>query len=612
MGTQSTISNRHICLRFINRLNPAVAGFLATVLISSISMGLAVMAGGNAFAAAKKNSSDSWKGHLPISELTEDEAILHALNRLGYGPRPGDIDRIRQMGLEKWVQQQLNPKSIDDPGVQSRLAIFPTLNMKTADLIEKYPRAGQLAKKEGLPADEVRQRLKQQRTAAEELMEQTGATDPGQLALAKMEGPQRVVAELQMAKFIRAIYSERQLDEVMADFWFNHFNVYAAKAADIYMVTAYDRDVIRPHAMGKFEDLLMATAKSPAMLFYLDNWLSADPVAARKMQSQMQQRRQNSGRFNGGQFQAREKNQERGLNENYGREVMELHTVGVNGGYTQQDVIEMADCLTGWTLHKPQRDPEFYFDDRVHTQGPKTVMGQTFNYGGMRDGEEALRMLARSNSAANFISGELARFFVSDTPPPALVSRMAGAYQKSNGDIPEVLHAMIYSPEFWSRAAFRAKVKMPFQLAVSTARALNANVTVPMGLATWVSRMGQPLYMFQTPNGYSDKAAQWVNTGALLNRLNFALLFANGRMPGARPDLAVLLQQDAGADPNLVLTRSFDIFLGGEVSAQTRSVIGQRMADPQVLRARLDDPVNQVNEGLIAGLVLGSPEFQRR
>jgi uncharacterized protein (DUF1800 family) len=366
------------------------------------------------------------------------------------------------------------------------------------------------------------------------------------------------------------------------------------------------------------------------MLFYLDNFLSADPAAVARMEAERDLRRARyQGAFVGGSMPtpgtfpgpatgpARStpvaaKKPERGLNENYGREVMELHTVGVDAGYTQQDVIQMAECLTGWTIHEPRKDPQFFFDDKIHAEGKKVVMGRTFNYGGEKDGEEALKMLAGRPATATFISMELARHFVSDNPPLALVERMAKSFESSGGDIRAVLKTMIYSPEFWSKDAYRAKVKTPFELVASTARALNAEVTITLPLTQWVSRMGEPLYLCQPPTGYSDKSETWVNTGALLNRLNFSLAFAADKMGGATVDLKSMLGDDAATDPNAALAQSLQEFLDGQAAQSTQDTLQARLKDPQILQARLDDPVKQVNEGLIAGLVLGTPEFQRR
>jgi uncharacterized protein (DUF1800 family) len=624
------------------RLDAQGAAFLA-VTITALLVALFTMAAPNANAdkhnkaatpAPNATSPDSkFKGHLPITELTEDQAILHALNRLAYGPRPGDVERIRQMGLEKWIDQQLHPESIDDSTLDKRLENYPTLNMSSMKLLEEFPPPNQAAKQAGETKEEYKQQIVEKRRAAMAQMADSGNdnTDKAQEQLAKIQGPNRIIAELSMAKLDRAVYSHRQLEAVMEDFWFNHFNVFANKGADKWMLTAYVRDTIRPHTMGKFQDLLTATAKSPAMLFFLDNWQSVDPVAFKEHQEEIAMRRARyqgafgggfppnpgtfpdpNGRSPGAQGVARPRQQDRGLNENYGREIMELHTLGVDTGYTQQDVIEMARCLTGWTVREPRRDPDFVFKPEFHAEGKKVVMGHTFNYGGERDGEEALKMLANDPHTAKFISTELARHFVSDTPPPALVDRMTKEYESSGGDIRSVMKAMIYSPEFWSKETYRAKVKTPFELVSSTARALNADVTVSLPLAQWVGRMGEPLFLCQPPTGYSDKSETWVNTGALLNRLNFALAFSSGHLAGTSVDLGAMFGDDASKDPEMALTRALDIFLGGQIEPATRQTLETRLNDPQILQAKLDDPVKQVNEGLLSGLVLGTPEFQRR
>ena len=618
-----------------NRLDAAGIALLAAALFLSLTIIVpSVQAGKSSAAPASAKRSEynlpkSFKGKLPITQLTEDEAILHALDRLAYGPREGDVERIRQIGLEKWIDQQLNYESIDDSALQTKLAEFKTLKMSSEDLLQKYPPPNQAAKRQGLTPEEIRQQYQQEMQAKRQELRQQGI-DPSMIQFETMPGPQRIQAELDLATIDRAIYSNRQLYEVMSNFWFNHFNVNVAKGADRWLLTDYVERTIRPNAMGKFENLLDATAKSPAMLFYLDNWLSADPIAFQHMQQELALRRQRfQGLFMGmempaprqfpqasrspnGQPQGPPKKQERGLNENYGREVMELHTVGVNGGYTQADVIQMADCLTGWTIRAPRKDPQFFFDDRIHDRSPKIVMGKTFNYGGMKDGLEALHMLATSDATAHHISFELAQHFVSDNPPQSLVNRMAQTFLSSDGDTRAVLKTMIYSPEFWSRDAYRAKVKTPFEVAVSAARALDAQTTISPQLVQWVGRMGEPLYQCEPPTGYADTADVWVNAGALLNRLNFALTLATNHMPGVNTNLSGLFGKDADSDPSLVLSRALGDFLGGQVSTQTRDTLEKHLSDPQILQARLDDPVKHVNEGLIAGLVLGAPEFQRR
>jgi len=424
-----------------------------------------------------------------------------------------------------------------------------------------------------------------------------------------------------MAKVTRAIYSERQLQQVMDDFWFNHFNVFAGKGEDKWYLTSYERDVIQPRALGKFKDLLTETAKSPAMLFYLDNFLSADPRAAARQAAQRAMRQQmRRGPYGGwgrpnpppGQGTNNKKKQERGLNENYGRELMELHTLGVDGGYTQQDVTEVARCFTGWTIEKPRENPRFKFDERLHDPDPKRVLGKKIHAGGMKDGEQVIDLLVKNPNTAKFISTKLARRFVSDTPPPALVQRMAKTFQKSDGDIREVLRTMIYSPEFWSREAYRAKVKMPFELVVSSVRALGTDVDTPMPLVQWVGRIGEPLYQCQPPTGYSDKAETWVNTGALLNRLNFSLALAGNKVRGSRSDVTALLGGDSIGDAKAALDRAVAVFLGGQAASGTVETLQKQLDNPQIVQAKLDDPVKQVDLGVVAGLVLGAPEFQRR
>ena len=617
-------------------------------------------------AKEKKPKADPALKGLPITELSPDQAILHALNRLAYGPRPGDVERVRQMGLAKWIEQQLNPSSIDDKAVEARLEDYQTLRMSTAKLIAEYPqpkpaviqaeRQARERAQEGQRGAEAAASEKEMQapqtqdaqsssptgesvsqSAAEDptaptpmkqpaiepgarRREALGGGDPNNVPRAVADDskrPARIVAELAMAKVTRAIYSERQLQQVMDDFWFNHFNVFAGKGEDRYYLTSYERDVIQPHTLGKFKDLLAATAKSPAMLFYLDNFLSADPRAAERQAMLRAMRQARYGPF-GRPWPPRPpvnpqgKKNERGLNENYGRELMELHTLGVDGGYTQKDVTEVARCFTGWTIDKPRIYADFKFDERLHDPDPKIVLGKKIHAGGMKDGEQVLDLLVHHPSTAKFISAELARRFVSDNPPPALVNRMAETFQSSDGDIRAVMKTMIWSPEFWSRDAYRAKIKTPFELVVSAARALGTDVDTPLPLVQWVGRIGEPLYQCQPPTGYSDKAETWVNTGALLNRLNFSLALAGSRMRGSRSDVASLLGADASVDPKAALDRAVQVFLGGQAAPATVSTLEKQLDNPQVLRAKLDDPRGEADLGVIAGLVLGAPEFQRR
>ena len=651
-----------------------LAAILSVTCVLSLTVELPASAAIPAVAKEKKPKADPALKGLPITELSPDEAILHALNRLAYGPRPGDVERVQQMGLAKWIEQQLNPNSIDDRAMEARLQDYPTLRMSTAKLIDEYPQPKQAEKQAQQVQAQARQERRRSDAAVIVVEKDTqnapeqpanseapamtsasapqpwpdnpsaaapmkqpaqgkaatngtgrrdvlGGGDPNNVPRAIADDskrPQRVVAELGMAKVTRAIYSERQLQQVMNDFWFNHFNVFAGKGEDRYYLTSYERDVIQPHAFGKFKDLVTATAKSPAMLFYLDNFLSVDPRAAQRQAAEraMRQQRRRGGfgwppRPTANPQQPPKKN-DRGLNENYGRELMELHTLGVDGGYTQKDVTEVARCFTGWTIDKPRQYADFKFDDRLHDPDTKIVLGKKIHAGGMKDGEQLIDMLAHHPSTAKFISTKLARRFVSDNPPPALVSRLAETFQSSDGDIHAVLKTMIWSPEFWSRESYRAKIKTPFELVVSAVRALGTDVDTPMPLVQWVARIGEPLYQCQPPTGYADKAEAWVNTGALLNRLNYSLALAGNKMRGARTDVTSLLGVDSSADPKTALDRAVRVFLGGQAGPTTVETLGKQLDNPQVLQAKLDDPRKQVDLGVVAGLVLGAPEFQRR
>ena len=656
------------CLR-----KKTITGLAAMFLLTALTFAAPYLFAANDKKNKSEESSKVLNG-LPIQDLAEDEAILQALNRLGFGPRPGDLERVKEMGLQKWIDRQLHPDSISDSALTARLDRFPTLKMSSSKLVYEFPRPQVAARREGVSIEEYRKEqqarmqgvMQANRSEGEDTNLMNGQiqgqfeTMDSDANLAKSKGqnqskneggfgdqmfnymeihtPQRIVTELSMAKMTRAVYSERQLDEEMVDFWYNHFNVFAAKGADRWLITSYERDAIRPHAMGKFRDLLEATAKSPAMMFYLDNWLSADPAGWAKMQQEQQQhrgmrQRRIGGGFGGDPFgmprfpqgqpapangnpndanaKGKQK-QERGLNENYGRELMELHTLGVDGGYTQEDVVNVAKAFTGWTVQEPQRDPQFFFDDRLHDQTTKTVLGHQIHRGGIKDGEEVLDILARDPHTAHHISFEIAQRFVSDEPPAALVDRMAQTFLKTDGDIREVLHTMIYSAEFWSKEVYRTKIKTPFELVVSATRVVGAEVDVPLMLVQWTNRIGQPLYQCEPPTGYSNKADAWVNTGALVNRMNFSLALTANRLLGAQVNMETLLGDRAATDPHLTLDRAIQALLGGQLSQQTRETLETQLTDPQLLQASLDDPVKKVNAGMIAGLVLGSPEFQRR
>jgi len=533
--------------------------------------------------------------------LSEEQRIVHALNRLGYGARPGDVARVKAMGLENYINQQLNPDKIADTVAENKLKDLNVLNMTTAELYEKYPQPGQLVRqlqaRGKLPAEMAEGNDKNPRDNPEyRKMIQEYYKENG------LEQPQRIIAELQASRILRAVYSERQLQEVMVDFWTNHFNVFANKGADRWLLPAYDRDTIRPHALGKFSDLLQATAQSPAMLFYLDNFQSVSPDSNNRGPLMRRPQQQNQPR--------------RGINENYARELMELHTLGVDGGYTQKDVQEVARCFTGWTIFQPRgraanagamnplrgeaarRSPgTFFFNPRTHDDGEKIVLGHKISGGGIDDGLKVLDILAHHPSTAKFIATKLVRHFVSDTPPPALVARVASAFTKSDGDIRETLKAIFLSNEFNSPESYRAKIKRPYELVISAIRTLGADTNGGPGTHQWIARMGEPLYGFQTPNGYSDAAETWVNTGGLLERMNFGLALAANRVQGTRVDLTKVA--GANADKGKMLDETVKTILGGELSAATRETLMRQLDEA--------DPLTKV-----VGLILGTPEFQRQ
>ncbi|HEY0431650.1 MAG TPA: DUF1800 domain-containing protein [Pyrinomonadaceae bacterium] len=657
------------------------------------------------------------------NSLNEDQRILHVLNRLGFGARPGDVARVKARGLEKYINQQLNPASISDTVADAKLKDLSTLKMTTAQLYEKFPQPGLLLKQL-----ERRGQLPDSLAAARENRVKGGNAAPAQPSVADsmempadgsganknndkpndngdprdnqkyrqalreyyqengLQLPQRISAELQASRILRAVYSERQLQEVMVDFWSNHFNVFAGKGADRWLLVSYDRDTIRPNAMGKFSDLLVATAESPAMLFYLDNFQSVSPNAqlgpggGRGLRNQQRGslldllggRRNGQVQNNAPQQPANAQRQRRGINENYARELMELHTLGVEGGYTQKDVQEVARCFTGWTILAPrgggaaaqavvngpraemlrENAGKFFFNARAHDDGDKLVLGHKIPAaGGMKDGLMVLDILAHHPSTAKFVATKLARHFVSDTPPPALVDRVAAAFTKSNGDIRESLRAIFASPEFNSEAAYRAKIKRPFELTISAIRTLGADTNGGPQLHQWIARMGEPLYGFQTPNGYSDTAESWVNTGALLERLNFGLTLASNRIPGTRVNLKQFLGGGDGAqslDKTQIMDRFLGLIVAGDITPKTREALlkqlneqaplvvpamnaetamnrsaamnnadepeatqrpFQRRQGQQIARtdANISDPVTK-----IVGLILGSPEFQRQ
>jgi uncharacterized protein (DUF1800 family) len=435
-----------------------------------------------------------------------------------------------------------------------------------------------------------------------------------------------VMGELMQAKMLRAIYSQRQLDEVMTDFWFNHFNVFMEKGLDRILVTSYERDVIRPHALGKFEDLLVATAKSPAMLFYLDNFMSVGPNSAQAagLPARPYGRGPYGRRYPPQRPRPNQGKRPSGLNENYGRELLELHTLSVNGGYSQRDVTEVAKVFTGWTIDKPAEGGGFKFEPRMHEPGSKFVLGHRINPKGEGEGLEVLHRLATSPQTAHFVSLKLAQRFVSDDPPPALVDRLAKTFLKKKGDIREVLETLFHSPEFWDDGTYRAKVKTPLEFVASAVRATGAEIDDAFPLTRQLNTMGMPLYGAQPPTGYSMKAETWVSSSSLLNRMNFALALTSGKIKGVKVDAAQLAgsnppQRDAAATLEALETS----LLAGGVSTQTHDsitaqieTVGNNGSQPKQASKtgarKPEDAARTPDVSTIAGLLLGSPEFQRR
>ena len=650
-----------------------------------------------------------------LPPLDSRQRAVQMLNRFTFGPRPGEIAAVEKMGPDTWFEQQLNPQSIPDPIVEKRLGEFPSLYLAPSDLLVQFPSGQMIRQtadgKRPYPADPVlaaayevlvmkyNRRQAEQKTpqaaggnAAPEMTDmQKGEQrrqwqqqaqvladqvlayprDQRMQAVLKMPVEQRAILtefvpepqktfllndfnprqrelfylmaggpdgthvidnELQQAKILRAVLSERQLLEVMTDFWYNHFNVDIRKDAAQWYTPTYERDAIRAHALGKFSDLLLATAQNPAMLFYLDNWSSIGPDSPA------------AGRP--GKKQA-----ERGLNENYGREVMELHTVGVDGGYTQADVTNLAKILTGWTIDRPQQGGGFVFDPRKHEPGSIKWFGQTVPDNGYLEGRQALLWLAAQPQTAHHISYQLAQRFVDDNPPPALVDRMAKTWLDTGGDIKEVLRTMVHSPEFNSEKYYRNQVKTPLEFVASVLRATDTNPTNPAVLTQVIARMGQPLYQMQPPTGYSTTADHWMNSGALVDRLNFSMQFANSRVGGIQFNAPRLLAAGLLAKPSsplhtgvhaqsIAMTTSGvptgqeealnlmeQMLVPSQVSAKTNAVINRELSGaatdaapsgaagpnpPPAAQQPADpadaDPTQTLDT--ITALILGSPEFQ--
>jgi uncharacterized protein (DUF1800 family) len=660
--------------------------------------------------------------HMPwkAAGLTDRQAAAHLLNRFAFGPRPGEVDAVVRMGLDRWMERQLAANLPDAKSLED-LRELPALGMSNEQIFKVYPPAGVIlvqAKQAGIIPDDIKKgdlkndlKNKENDAQREELKAKVKAFADAQGYRPEKE----LIAQLMTQKLVRAVESENQLEEVMTDFWYNHFNVSQTDNKAKPFLLSYERDAIRPNALGSFRGLLEATAKSPAMLVYLDNAQSTaaagEPTTMQDEMDRTPRQRARFGargapvtgdpdptmaRFSGqGMLAARQnrlarsplapkRKQQQGVNENYARELMELHTLGVDGGYTQQDVIEVARAFTGWTVLPEQpkvraaaetrlaraervgglgfvQEGDFLFRADQHDAAAKTILGTRFPAGrGIEDGEAVLDLLAANRATARHIATKLAVRFVSDHPPQALVDRLTDVYLRTGGDIHRLVAAIAESPEFWSRDAIGAKIKSPFELTASALRITGADVIDPSGLFRWINRMGQPLYAYQAPTGYPDRAEAWVNTGSLLNRMNFGLLLAANRVRGVSVDLAALdsghepaSREDAlhtyaallmpgrdlnsalkllgpmVADPNLakrvdqaapkdagkaaakadsaedLLEGRPEMAMQGPRTVKVRGLLGDEPKEP--VDRRPPSPLAQV-----VGVILGSPEFQRR
>lgn len=626
-------------------------------LARSLALSLSVFVGFGQLLAFATQHNRKPKG----PQLSEDQRIAHVLSRLTFGARPGDFERVKAMGVEAFINQQLDPDSLDVSATIARLKKLPTLGMATPVIIEQYTPPKPAVAPSPVPSKSTDAVIETQKLSPQNSSNPLGQaaqpTSPNMSAApaemqmdAKKEGegrtsapsetkkapdmmampgelqtnppaakptplpknPQMVVTELQRAKLLRAVYSERQLYEVMVDFWENHFSIFANKDDDRYLLTGYDRETIRPFAMGRFRDLLGATAHSPAMLFYLDNWRSSvpRPYAATKTKP---------AGIDGG------------LNENYARELMELHTLGVNGGYTQKDVLEVARCFTGWTIQKPNEQGLFLYRPGLHDDGEKIVLGhRILAGGGIADGERVLDILAMHPSTARFIATKLARRFISDDPPQSIIDRAAAVFLKTDGSIRETLRAIVTSPEFFSTTAYRAKMRSPFEYVAASMRALNAETDGDRPVLDAIGRMGQPVFGRITPDGYTDRASQWLSSGAMIARFNFASALAANRIKGTKIDVGQLLAGVDDAKKDSVAMKLIHLTISSDVSNRTRTVLEKTMGsetapnptvpskaganvsigyDVKVANPSSPPPL-YVTE--LITLLIGSPEFQQR
>ncbi|PSB25129.1 DUF1800 domain-containing protein [Stenomitos frigidus] len=502
-----------------------------------------------------------------------DPKILHVLNRLSFGPRPGDVQMVAKMGVDRYIQQQLAPDSIPVPqSLTTQLSQLEALNLTPPALLSQYEPV-KAANGQKLTPDERKVLREKARVVMQQAIQ---------------------------ARLLRATASPRQLEEVMVDFWYNHFNVFAGKGLDRILVGAYEQQAIRPYAIGRFRALLGATAHHPAMLFYLDNWQNTAPGSPGAR-----------GRFTG-------------LNENYARELMELHTLGVEGGYSQQDVITLAKIFTGWGFRRngppTDRTTGFYFDPKRHDASDKVFLGYRIKGGGVEEGEKALDILAKSPATARHISYKLAQYFVADTPPKLLVDRLTKQYLSTNGDLRAVLKALFQSPEFWQTQYYNVKFKTPYQYVVSAVRATGIEVTNVQPLTNTLQQLGMPLYGCVTPDGYKNTQDVWLNPDAMTRRISFATTLASGRLP-----LQAIAPMPLSVTPSLTANASSASPLAemssvAPVPALTRTPKAVQPLDATQLAATLGHPFSAKTQQAIAtnpsqlsaALMLGSPEFMHK
>ncbi len=510
--------------------------------------------------------------------MTARDSALHVLNRLAYGPRPGEIDSVARIGVTRWIDAQVGA-ALPEPALDAAERQFDLLRISPSELAKRAVE------------------MEKQRREAKKMATGTGDDDQRRKGARGPDDPRRLAEQFQELAATRAVLAENQLREVMIDFWTNHFNVVLTKGADRYLLPGYIETTIRPHAMGKFSDLLVAVAHSPAMLFYLDNVRSVAPGSEPPALTRARMRR-----FQNPRVDSMRAKLPTGINENYAREILELHTLGVDGGYTQQDVINTAQILTGWSMERPEKGVGFEFHDWAHDPGEKLVLGVRFPSGhGEDEGERLLRMLADNPATMHHVSAKLCARFVSDQPSDGCVDDAVRAWQQSKGDIRKILLAIFRSPDFWAPSGVGHKFKTPLEFVVSSARAVGAIPDTAPILAQTVARLGQPLFMQASPAGYPEAQGEWANSGALLDRMNVATALASGRLGSLMPRLD-LLAPGVMLPADLVSAISARLFANG-LSAHSVEVITREAGDP---------PPGTDARAYAIGLALGGPEFQRQ